>query len=176
MVRLVPIQPSRVEATETADGLLVEMVRRRPWWRWVAPLWIALVMTFGLVQMLTGEPPENSGGNWFLVLWAALGLALISLSLWALLYREQVLVATDALVHTRAIGPLRRQRAYNRHAITDVRISPATTSAWHSNWSSYGIGGGTVAFDYGDRTVRVADVDEAEAKRVVAGLADAGVS
>jgi hypothetical protein len=63
MVRLVPIQPSRVEATETADGLLVEMVRRRPWWRWVAPLWIALVMTFGLVQMLTGDRPKTAAGT-----------------------------------------------------------------------------------------------------------------
>src|SRR4051794_21341445 len=31
--------------------------------------------------MLTGEPPENSGGNWFLVIWTAIGLAAISFSL-----------------------------------------------------------------------------------------------
>jgi hypothetical protein len=132
-------------------------------------------MTFGLVQMLTGEPPEDSGGNWFLVIWTALGLALVSVSLWALLYREQLLVSTGALVHTRGIGPLRVRRAYSRDSITDVRVSPSAASAWRTNWSSYGLGG-TVAFDYGDRTVRLADVDEAEAKCVVAALADAGVS
>ena len=132
-------------------------------------------MTFGLVQMLTGEPPENSGGSWFLVIWTALGLALVSFSVWTLLYGERLLVSTGALVHTRGIGPLRWRRAYNREAISDVRVSPSASSAWRSNWSSYGLGG-TVAFDYGDRTVRVADVDEAEAKRVVAALADAGVS
>jgi len=39
----------------------------------------------------------------------------------------------------------------------------------------WGVGAGAVAFDYGDRTYRIADVDEAEAKRVVAALAAEGV-
>jgi hypothetical protein len=151
------------------------MARRRPWWRWFAPLWIAFIVTFGLIQMLTSEPPENSGGTWFLVVWTALGLVMITFALWALLYREQLLVTTDALVHTRGIGPLRLRRAYRRDAIADLRVSPSASSPWRTSWSTYGIGG-TVAFDYGDRTVRVADVDEPEAKRVIAALADVGVN
>ena len=95
--------------------------------------------------------------------------------LWTLLYREGLLISPAALVHTRGIGPLRLRRAYLREAISDVRVSPPASSAWHSNWSGYAIGD-AVAFDYGDRTVRVADVDEAEAKLVVAALAEAGVS
>lgn len=38
-----------------------------------------------------------------------------------------------------------------------------------------GVGGGVVAFDYGDRTIRVGDVEEAQAKRVVAALKDEGL-
>src|SRR3954454_19525073 len=98
IARIVPVQESRVRTTETPDGVRVDVARRRAWWRWFAPLWIAFVMTFGLVQMLTGEPPEDSGGNWFLVIWTAIGLAAISCSLWTLLYREQLLVSTDTLV------------------------------------------------------------------------------
>ena len=72
------------------------------------------------------------------------------------------------------LGPLRKANAYDRAAIDELRVNTDVnrfdprTSYWF-----YGIGSGSVAFDYGRRTIRVADVDEAEAKRVVDALASA---
>lgn len=168
MSRAVPVRETRVRSSRTNAGLRVDIARRRPWYRWIAPLWIAGVMTFGLVGMLTGEPPENSGGNWFLVLWAAIGIGCTSVALWGLLFREYVVVGPQAMTHARGLGPFWRRRDYHRTAVEDVRLGERTDTMHH--WRSLGIGSGAVAFDYGDRTLHIADVDDAEAKRVVAAL------
>jgi hypothetical protein len=87
------------------------------------------------------------------------------------LRREELIVGERELTHTRSFGPLRTRSAYDLAAIEDVRADDPRSSYW-----TYGIGTGAVAFGYGRRTVRVADVDEAEAKRVVDALAAASVS
>jgi hypothetical protein len=177
MARVVPARDSRVRVTQTPDGLRVDVGRRRRWWRVAIVAWIACVFGFGLIAMLTSEPPEDSGGAWFLVLWALVGIAALGAGLWGLAYREWLTVDDVALTCVRRAGPLRRARAYARDRIEDLRVSPDPMSPFdpRAGFRAYGVGGGSVAFDYGDRTIRVADVDEAEAKRVVAALVDAGL-
>jgi len=177
MARVVAARDTRVRVTHTPDGVRVDFARRRPWWRFAIVVWIALIFGFGLVGMLTSEPPEDSGGSWFLVLWALAGLFTLGCGLWGLACREWLLLDDRVLTDVRRAGPLRRARAYSRDRIEDLRVSPDAMSPFdpRAGLRVYGVGGGTVAFDYGDRTIRVADVEEAEAKRVVAALAGAGL-
>src|SRR5262245_45800377 len=112
MARMVPIHESRVRVTDTPDGLRVDLIRRRPLWRFIAPLWIAFIGVLGLTQMLSDQPPDDSGGRWFLVVWTVLALTMIALSFWSLLYRERLLLGTTTLVQTRTLGPIRLRRAY----------------------------------------------------------------
>ena len=165
----------RVE--RTPDGLLIRPARRRPWWMFVMPPWIAFIVGLGLVTMLTGEPPENSGGNAFLVFWSLFGGALFALSLYGVVHGEELVLTPIRLHHTRRLGPFPRGRAYERASIADVRVSPDGSSAFdpRAGLRQFGIGSGFVAFDYGDRTIRVADVEEAEAERVVAALRGEGL-
>lgn len=164
MARVVEARESRVRVTQIPDGVRNDVGRRRPWWRFATVAWIACIFGFGLITMLVSEPPEDSGGAWFLVLWVLVGAATLSAGLWGLAYREWFVLDDQALTTVRAVGPLRRRRAYARDRIEDVRVSPDSMSPFdpRAGFRAYGVGGGSVAFDYGDRTIRVADVDEAE--------------
>jgi hypothetical protein len=177
MARIVEARDSRVRTERTAEGLRIDVARRRPWWRWGLPAWGLFVVGFGLVSMLATEPPENSGGSWFLVFWAGFGLAFVGVTLWGLLHREHLLLDAGTLRQLRRLGPIKTERRYARERIEDLRVSPESISMvdFRASLRMWGVGGGTVAFDYGDRTYRVADVDEAEAKRVVAALAEEGL-
>lgn len=64
-----------------------------------------------------------------------------------------------------------------RSHIEDLRLSPEALSLFdpRAGLRLYGVGAGAIAFDYGDRTIRVADVEEAQAKRVVAALRQEGL-
>jgi hypothetical protein len=110
-----------VRTVRAVDGVRIDVGRRRLWFGFLMPVWLGVVVGVGLVGMVAGEPPEDSGGRWFLLVWG--------------------------------LFPF------------DVR----------AGLRAYGIGGGTVAFDYGDRTIRLANVEEAEAKRVVTALIAEGL-
>jgi hypothetical protein len=169
MGRAVPVRASGVRTNRTAEGLRIDLERRRPWWRYFAPAWILFVMTLGVVFMVTGEgPPENSGDDWFFVVWVGVAVVLATNQLWLLVHREYLLVGAQAVTHARGLGPLWRRRAYERSAIEDVRVGERQVTAFdpRTQWLTPG----AVAFDYGNRTVHVADVDSAEAKRIVAAL------
>jgi hypothetical protein len=140
-------------------------------------VWICFVIGFGIVGMLSGDQPENSRSDWFLAVWTAFGAALLLLSLWAPLARESLTLDGRLLTQTVGIGPLRLRRAYARDEIEDVRVGAEPISHFdlRAGLRITGIGGGAIAFDYGDRTIHVGNVDEAEAKRVVAALIAEGL-
>lgn len=168
MSRVVPVHASGVRTDRTAEGLRIDLERRRPWWRYFAPLWIFAIMGTGLVFMLTGEPPENSGGAWFLVAWVVFAAVLGGHAVWLLLHRERLVVGPRTMAHTRALGPITLRREYERSAIKDLRVEQRPASAFGPPASLFTPG--SVAFNYGSVTVRVADVDDPEAKRIVAAL------
>lgn len=178
MARMVPVRKSRVRTDRTADGLRIGVVRRKTLLQIVAPLGAGLILTFGAIGMLASDGPDyDAGTTAFMIVWFGIAISVVLLSLWALLYREQLTLDSQALIHTRWLGPVRFERGYARDQIEDVRVSPWSMSAFdpRSGFRMLGVGAGTVAFDYGDRTHRVADVDEAEAKRVIEALAAEGL-
>jgi hypothetical protein len=178
MAKMVPARESRVRTDRTADGLRIGLVRRKTFLQVVMPVWAGAILVLGTVGMLAGDRPDyDAGAVAFLILWFVIAVSVVLLSLWALLYREQLMVDARALTHTRWLGPIRFERGYARERIEDLRVSPWSVSAFdpRSGFRMLGFGAGTVAFDYGDRTHRVADVEEAEAKRVVAALVSEGL-
>jgi hypothetical protein len=178
MARMVPVRDSRVRTERTTDGLRIDVARRMTLWRVVTPLWAGVILTFGAVGMLASDRPAyDAGAIAFMVVWFGIAVSVVLMSLWALLYREELLLDARTLTHRRRLGPIRRERSYARERIEDVRVRPDSISSFdpRSSFRMLGIGAGTVAFDYGDRTYRIADVDEAEAKRVVEALAAEGL-
>src|SRR4051794_41976201 len=90
MARVVPARDSRVRVTQTPDGLRVDVGRRRRWWRVAIVAWIACVFGFGLIAMLTSEPPEDSGGGGVFVLWGFVGVAAPGARVWGVAVRGWV--------------------------------------------------------------------------------------
>lgn len=178
MARLVPVKKSDVRTARTPDGLRIDVRRRRPLWRVFGVVWVLFVMSLGVVDMLTGEPPEDSGGNWFIVFWIAIGCVLVGFMTWGAFHRERLVVGDRELTHVRWLGPLRRANAYDRAHVEAVRVDQQQRGAAldpRAGWRAYGYGAGTVAFDYGNRTIHVAEVEDVEAKRVVEALANEGL-
>jgi hypothetical protein len=177
MARAATVPESRLRIERRPTGLHVALARRRPWWRFAAPAWIALVFVLGLVGMLSGAQQQSAGGIAFMVAWFGILLSLFALSMWGLLAREELVVDGDTLTRIVGVGPLARRRPYLRSHIEDLRLSPEALSLFdpRAGLRLYGVGAGAIAFDYGDRTIRVADVEEAQAKRVVAALKQEGL-
>jgi hypothetical protein len=179
MARIVPVRESRVRSQRTSDGLRIDLARRRPWLMYVMPGWTLTIVALGAVGLIVSDPPPGEAAPVaFLVLWFGIGVSIVAISLWALLHREWLVVDPRCLTQVRRLGPIRRERRYARERIEYLRVSPDSMSIFdpRSGLRMWGVGAGSVAFDYGDRTYRIADVDEAEAKRVVAVLAEEGVA
>jgi hypothetical protein len=143
--RFVPVRESRVQAERTGDGLRIAVPPRRSLWQFLYLGWALFVVGGGLVLMVSGDEQPSVP---FMIVWVAFGLAIVGASVWGLLSR-----------------------------IEHLRVSPESRSPFdlRAGLRMYGIGGGTIAFDYGARTVRVANADEAEARRIVEALASEGV-
>jgi hypothetical protein len=137
-------------------------------------LWL-VGWAFGLFAALGGllHPTGRRGGGLFLAAWLGMwilggGVALLSV-LWAF-FGRQVITTTDRTLVVRAeILGLGRDRAYELASVKDLRCAPVApaTGRWRVQRGQQG----TIAFDYGARTIRLGeDVHEAEAKMLVARL------
>jgi hypothetical protein len=107
------------------------------------------------------------------VLWTAGGLLALAAWLWNLRGREEVTASADAFEVRRAVGRFGRTRRFRRADVHDVRGTPYGVSPWdpRASLAMWGIGGGSVAFDYGAGTYRFGQIDEAEAKTVAGAIA-----
>ena len=173
----VPVRPSRVGVNRIGAGVLITMHRQRPWWRWLqAGMSIAFLLLAPAIALFGDEPPEG-GPILFLVWWVAGAGTFAAAAITGLLFREEIRLDAQLLTDIRRVGRLAKRRSYARTDIEDLRVSPENFVPFdfRGPFRTFGLGGGAVAFDYGDRTIRIADVSEAEAKRVIEALRAAGI-
>jgi hypothetical protein len=171
----------RARVERGAEGLEITIRAQREWFVVVfVVVWLSFWLYGGahaVADLVTGR---TGGDTPFLLVWlvawaAATVLAFASLA-WRLAGREIVALAPDELRVTRAVGPFRRTRRFARHRIARVRTDPwrgGRRSAWRSvqtggDWLAvWGLGGGSVVFDYGARTHRFGiRLDEAESAQI----------
>jgi hypothetical protein len=178
MARVIPVPESRLRIEREPDGLHVALARQRPWWRYLMPAWILLILVLGGAGMLSDGTQQDGAGVAFFVVWFGVLLAALAAALWTLLAREELVLDDEALTRAVGLGPITRRRSYLRSHIEDLRVSTTSFSLFdpRAGLRMWGLGGGgAIAFDYGDRTIHVGDVEEAQAKRVVAALSEAGL-
>jgi hypothetical protein len=173
--KLVPVRESRVATEPTAEGLRVTMPLARSFWKLAFPLYGLAILGLGLVMMLAGpEPADGEAGPpaFFAVLWCVCGLPFVFALLWRLRGREEAELAARTLTLSKRLGRWGRSRSFARERIEGIRVSPEAGSVFdpRSALRWMGFGGGVIAFDYGARTYRFGDMEEAEAKHVVAAL------
>ena len=111
----------------------------------------------------------GAGPGLFILLWLVGwtlggGFALYTW-LWNLAGKEIVTLDSQALTHRRQIARLGLTRRYDVTHIKDLRVAPPQRSRRGAHGTPFG---GTIAFDYGSRTVRFGQgIDEPEAKDLV---------
>jgi hypothetical protein len=130
-------------------------------------------------SLLTKHGDKSSDG--FLVLWLLgwtfCGCYVVLTILWQLFGQELIIVEPGQLTHRIQLLGIARNRAFASNQVTRLRAIDSTASerrrqaAWNSPF--FGRAVGTIAFDYGARTIRIApSLDAAEGWQLIAKLKD----
>jgi hypothetical protein len=152
--------------------------RRSRYMRVFLPIWLAgwaIGVLAGFLRLalnvVSGSPTPSTLVVW-LVVWTVGGLVVALLWLWMLAGRERVVLTTERLRIRYELFGRGFSREFALADVRDLRVSYEPLSWWAASprarlmW--WGIGGGTVLFDHGARTVRFgAGVDEAEGELLV---------
>jgi hypothetical protein len=136
--------------------------------------WI-LVITVLTAQLL-GIAPESYGldtgfeqvvGLYWLVMWTYGGISVTKLFLWERIGKEIIVFTRQSITYRRQLPGSKYADEYTAEHIRDLRVSPVEGSwrEWHKNsrlrksrmfweFTDAFTEAGTIAFDYGARTIR----------------------
>lgn len=179
-----PVKPlaPRHTVEDLGSSLLITIPSPRKWFL-VIHLIIQVLVWVLMEVIILGAVIigiENNGyssssafiGIW-LILFTLMGFFALYALLWQLAGREEVEVNTQSITIRHVLFGLNFPKEYSSNYFKDIRISIATTrnTGWPFMFESWGLGGGTIAFDYGAKTYRLANsLDEAEAKQIIAEI------
>jgi hypothetical protein len=174
-----PSTTPRITITERSDELHVVIPNRRSWFVigvlvfWVCAWGVGEVM--GSTTLFKGEVPPGEEGLMlaWLGVWTVSGLAALLALQWQVMGKEIVTAQGQTFKTRREGGGIGFGKEYDVQQMTNLRVelprfSPFDVSASFQLW---GIGGGVIAFESGDKTCRFGTgLDEAEAKQVVTAI------
>lgn len=174
-------QPSdfRITIADTAEGLRIVMPCRRSWFVicfltfWLCGWAVAEVMVANQLMMGDGPPDGELFMLAWLGVWTVGGVVAIYAWLWQLMGKEILTARGQTFNIRRDIGGFGFDREYNLVQMRDLRIGSAGASPleFSSSLQLWGVGGGAIAFDHGERMYRFgAGLDEAEAKQVLTAI------
>jgi uncharacterized membrane protein len=170
---------SRISIADTAEGLRIVMPCRRSWFVicflafWLCGWAVAEVMVAN--QFLKGDSPPE--GELFMLAWFGVwtvgGVVAFYAWLWQLMGKEMLTVRGQTFKIRRDVGGFGFDKEYNLIQMRELRIGSVGSSplAFSSSFQLWGVGGGVISFDHGERTYRFgAGLDEAEAKQIVTAI------
>jgi hypothetical protein len=181
MVTATPGRP-RASVETVPGGLRISAPAPRSWGVLLfLPPWLvgwALGELAALRELTGAAATSGSAGpilflTVWLLAWTAGGLLVAFTFLWTAFGRETVELADATLSVRRHVLGLGRTRRYDAARVQGLRVwaGPAPGPRTAPRLRRPGLGGGTIAFDHGGRTVRVlGGLDEAEATALVAQL------
>jgi len=173
-------QSPRYTLEQTADGVQATIPAARHWATIVLlSVWLA-VWAFGEARVAT----QLLGAHWrgatvfltvWLLGWSLAGLMVLTTVIWQVAGREIITVSRQRLSRRIEAFGFGRTRSYAMQDVRDLRATPYINHRFAQQRVPFPwIGGttiGSIAFDYGARTIRFAPgMDEAEAKMLVAEL------
>lgn len=185
-----PFAPRHV-TIDLGDSLRITLPSRKHWLTIIAASLFVLFWAVGefvffslavpvLLSLLTTQSalvalaalafPAIFGVVW-ISFWTIGGLTALYALLWNLAGREVIDVSPLAIRLSRRVPGWGRAKEYLAEHVKDLRVSPQVMPEWfmrRSAWPAAAIG--QLAFDYGARTIRFADADEAEAKMILAEI------
>jgi hypothetical protein len=171
--------PGRRSTTREMPGGLEVVVpsKRNPFLLVFLAAWLvgwAFGEVFAAREVLTGRAKE---GTLFLVAWLVMwtiggGFAIYTW-VWALVGKEIIRLTPGMLAVRRDVLGFGRTKEYDLSYVKRLRVAQQVSDplGWGSSMRFWGIGGGTIAFDYGSKTFHfAASIDEAEGHQIVGEL------
>lgn len=123
-----------------------------------------------------GLPPLFVLLVWF-PFWTVGGLMVMFILWWNFVGREVILLSDGFLVVRREAGFFQRARSYDMAEVRNLRYAPlvfdafARSGQWQAQFPMLGSGGGSIAFEQGDKTQRFGiGLSEAESARLIATI------
>ncbi|HKY71877.1 MAG TPA: hypothetical protein VJL88_08145 [Nitrospira sp.] len=171
MAKIEPTKP-RVQISDDRGNLRIVIPVRRNWFHIIfIGFWLCIWIS-AAPQMISGNVKQPAGLLFkpaMLGLWAVATAAAIYIWIWNFLGKEVVLVNMQSLTTRRELGSVGRTREFTLSEIRDLRVSSTFNPAdFSSSLQFWGIGGGSIAFDYGAKTYRFGSgLDDAESKLII---------
>lgn len=137
-------------------------------------IWLSQLLPSKGLSAPKGPLETLAGGVFLLVwfgVWAAFGVLILRSWLWQVTGKEVIEVSDHSIAISKAILGFSRPKEYLAEHITDLRAAPVQMSVWGrpKGTNFWALSGGTLAFDYGAKSVYcAAGADEAEARQIVA--------
>lgn len=133
---------------------------------------------FAIRELISGK--ALNGTRMFLVFWLCAwtiaGVFVILGILWNIAGKEIITLSHDRLKIERKAFDIGVNREYIISEIKNLRSLEIVNSPFYSSrnsWEFWGFGGGTIAFDYGMKTIRFArSIDQAEADYIIKKFKD----
>jgi hypothetical protein len=187
---VLPFAPRHV-TTDLGDSLRIILPSRKRWITIIPLGFFALIWAVGefaflsfavpaLLSLLTTRPAPVTLADLafpgvFAVVWLSIwtvgGLTALYTLLWNLAGREVIDVSPLSIRLSQQVPGWGRTKEYLAAHIKDLRVSPQVMPEWWLRRSAWpGMALGQLAFDYGARTIRFCDADEAEAKMILAEI------
>jgi hypothetical protein len=125
----------------------------------------------GVARDLILKPP-SAGERAFMILWlifwTAAGFSAFLAWIWSIAGREVVTASHDVLKIERKVFNHGYAKEYSLEQAGKFRVFANPRMSSFSTIEFWGLGGGTIAFDYGMRTIKFANgLDEAEANHIL---------
>lgn len=137
---------------------------------------------FGEVSVIGALIPGSSpaGTDVFLVIWLAGwtlgGVMVLYVLAWNFAGKEVVIARPEAIEIQRNVLFIKRNKKYSAISIKNLRVNRESTTTWFGRQDAWNRRG-TIAFDYGMKTVRFASgIDEAEANHLLDLFRQRGIS
>ena len=187
---VLPFAPRHV-TTDLGDSLRITLPSRKNWlailpaaffvavWSVVEVVAIGFIAR-GLFSLINSQPlpallAQLAFPGVFVVLWFSIwtfgGLTAVVTLLWSFAGREVIDINPLAIRLSRRLPGWGRSREYLSEHVKDLRVSGQVMPDWYLRRSAWPAATtGQLAFDYGARTIRFADADEAEAKMILAEI------
>jgi len=109
----------------------------------------------------------------WLLLWVSGGLYAVYLLFWQLIGHEDIEINPGTFSIVRRVLGFEKPKIYDVTHIKELRIAPyQPQSSWPGGYNRqlWSRNTGALAFDYGAKTIRFGDMDEAEAKMALADM------
>jgi hypothetical protein len=190
-------EPGKGRAEIIREGMDLKViinVRRHPFIIFMCIFFIAWMFGWGyaLVQTvsnISGLIVNGDNGTlgftvFWLIGWICGGLGILAMIIWALMRKETITVTSSFLrIERKALG-IGRSGEYSIIKIKNLRLNRIAepggifaSSNWYQGFDIWGTRPGTLAFDYGMRTVNfVKEIDEPEAKYLMELFHKRGIS